>query len=520
MNQVFSIVRADFVQRFRSNTFMILTLVSVVAAYKFVPLPEDNYTTIRIGDFTGLNNSAWIGHSTAILASFFLWFIGFYVINNSIRRDVETGVGQIIASTSVTNFLYLLAKALSHFLLLFFIVAIIFFMGLGLSLFRFDTYPFDFFQFAAPYIFTTIPSIFFLSALTVFFEVKFGQRTNHMNFVFFIVFVAMISVTNLLTESYLGWIDPLGIKFLVNEILSVVAQTLPSGSTEISVGINYNEHLNVRYFLFHGSDLSCDYYISRLLWIFLALLLIKLSSIIFHRFDTKFISSKKVSRHSTKISRVESHARKIYWDKMIKSEIDFGILPLIKLEFLMLIRKGPIRFWILNLGCFIGLFILPLESALHIGLPLFWYLQVNRWADLCTKERDFRTDAFIYCTYKPLQRLLLSQIIAAISLAVLLALPILFRLVISMQFLKAINVVLAAILLVSFSVFTGIFFGGKRFFDFSFLLITYVVVSTGLNTSFIIHAVNQQRYIFFQIVLILFFLIASFWIRSVKLKRN
>ncbi|MFN7775577.1 MAG: hypothetical protein ACK5PA_05265, partial [Flavobacterium sp.] len=158
MNQVFSIVRADFVQRFRSNTFMILTLVSVVAAYKFVPLPEDNYTTIRIGDFTGLNNSAWIGHSTAILASCFLWFIGFYVINNSIRRDVETGVGQIIASTSVTNFLYLLAKALSHFLLLFFIVAIIFFMGLGLSLFRFDTYPFDFFQFAAPYIFTTIPS--------------------------------------------------------------------------------------------------------------------------------------------------------------------------------------------------------------------------------------------------------------------------------------------------------------------------------------------------------------------------
>lgn len=518
MSRFFCILFTDFLQRFRSNTFVIVLFVSVIAAYKFVPKPEDNYTTIQIGDYTGLNNAAWIGHSTAILASFFLWFIGFYVINNSIKRDLQTGVGQIIASTSISNFQYLLAKTLSHFLLLSIIVIVIFSMALSISFFRCGNYTFDLFQFVVPFMFTTIPSIFFLSATFIFFEVIFVTKTNLMNLIYFLTFVVIVSITNLNSEKYLHWIDPMGIKFLLNEIIYSVKSLPTSENTEISVGINYNKNSDIHFFLFEGSNFNLSYYFSRILWVIMAFLLIKLSSFYFHRFDTKATKLSNTRFRYRRSSRYKPKFSKIELENLVKSEDDFGIKPLIKMEFIMLLRKGSLRFWFLNLAFFITLFFLPLETALSIGLPIFWYSQVNRWSDLCTKEHDFRTDAFIYCTYKPLERLLVSQIIAAISLAVFLAIPVIIRLCLAMRFFEAIQIVTGAILLISFSVFSGILFKGKRFFEISFLLITYITVISGRDASYITWSVNSEVHILFQLVLILLFLSLSFWLRKLKLK--
>jgi hypothetical protein len=104
MNVYKSIIKADYLQRTRSYGFLITMLVSICLAYIFVPPAGANYSTVRIGDFIGENNAAWIGHITAIMASTFLWLLGFYLINNGIKRDKETGVGQIVATTSISNF--------------------------------------------------------------------------------------------------------------------------------------------------------------------------------------------------------------------------------------------------------------------------------------------------------------------------------------------------------------------------------------------------------------------------------
>jgi hypothetical protein len=77
MNTYKSIIKADYLQRTRSYAFLITMLVSVCLAYTFVPAAGAKYSTVRIGDFIGENNAAWIGHITAIMASTFLWLLGF-----------------------------------------------------------------------------------------------------------------------------------------------------------------------------------------------------------------------------------------------------------------------------------------------------------------------------------------------------------------------------------------------------------------------------------------------------------
>ena len=58
---------------------------------------------VQVGNYRGAYNSAWVGSMMAIIASFFLSWLGFYLVKGSVMRDRETGVGQIMASTPLTR---------------------------------------------------------------------------------------------------------------------------------------------------------------------------------------------------------------------------------------------------------------------------------------------------------------------------------------------------------------------------------------------------------------------------------
>ncbi len=143
MKSLITIIKLDFLQRTRNYNFLITLCACLAIAYTFVPEPNANYSTIRISDYVGFYNSAWFGYVTAIMTSIFLSLIGFYLINSSIKNDLETKVGQMIAATPISNFSYLLSKVISNFLLLLTIVFIIFLMSIILFFLYNDGYPFQ-----------------------------------------------------------------------------------------------------------------------------------------------------------------------------------------------------------------------------------------------------------------------------------------------------------------------------------------------------------------------------------------
>jgi hypothetical protein len=474
MNNFVTIIKGDYLQRTRSYAFLVTLAISLYVAYTFIPALDAPYTTVKIGKFIGEYNSAWIGHVTAMMTSVFLSMIGFYLVNNSLRKDIETEVGMIIATTRVSNFKYLLSKTLSNFLVLLSIMGIVFMMSVFIFFYRSEGFPFEITQFILPYLFVTVPSLFLISVLAVVAEVFLGRRSVIQYIAFFILFNVVIANVQIRNGSeMLTYLDPFGVEVVSMGMENFVKTNFDEESRIMSMGFNFGDKKNLQPFVFDGIDWPMLYLLSRVLWIVFGVGLVYLSSKFFHRFDLK----EKI--RASKKSKILLNASSTSLVKDLKLSMlppivaDYGIIPFIKTELLMLFRKGPRWFWLVNVGGMIALIFVPIEPAHQIVLPILWFLQIGRISDLTTKEKTNRIHYFTYAAYRPLMRLLPSQLIAGITLAIVLASPLIARYAVSLHFLPILGILLGAFFIVMLASFLGILSGGKKLFEVLFFAITY-----------------------------------------------
>jgi hypothetical protein len=159
-----------------------------------------------------------------------------------------------------------------------------------------------------------------------------------------------------------------------------------------------------------------------------------------------------------------------------KVQANYGILPFIKTELLLLIRHGKKLLCALNFIGIILLAVLPLHIAHLLVLPILWFLQVGRLS-INTKEIVYRVHYLAFASYKPMSRLLFSQLISAIALLVYLALPLLIRYVFLADFSALLPIVLGGILVVLLASSLGILTKGKKLFEVLFFMITYANIN-------------------------------------------
>ncbi len=138
--ELYAIIQAGYLNKVRTYRFLIILGLTIVAGYIFVPASDADYVTLAWALSTtfyrGVYNSAWIGANVAMLTGAFLTLFGFYVVNDTVKRDEQTGVGQIIATTPLRNSVYTLGNALCNFVVLSTMVAIVFLTSLGMQLIR------------------------------------------------------------------------------------------------------------------------------------------------------------------------------------------------------------------------------------------------------------------------------------------------------------------------------------------------------------------------------------------------
>ena len=470
MGEFYNIVASDYKQRTRSYTFLVTLAITLYFAYTFVPLPNANYTTVRVGNYIGVQNSAWIGYVTAMMCSVFLCMIGFYLINSGIKKDTDTGVGMIVATTSISNFKYLLAKTMSNFLVLLSIAAMVFLMSITLFFIRQAGYPFQPLQFILPYLVITMPAIFFVAALAVVGEVFFYRYTILLNIGYFFFFCIIMSQQLFIAPA----LDVFGVKPVTTALHETVKQHYDSVNNDVSMGFIFGRQNARRTFLFNGITWNASIIGGRLLYVFGSLLLVFVSSKFFHRFDIKQKFKTKTGKKSAALVAPVQPLHDIKLSALPAITPAYGIAPFIKTELLMLIRKGPRWLWLINFGGMIALAITPFPIAHQMILPGLWFLQVARWSDLATKEKTNRIHYFSYASYKPLTRLLPAQILAGIILALALASPLLVRCLIGGQLSAALNIIMGGIFIVLFAVATGMLSGGKKLFEILFFLATYI----------------------------------------------
>ena len=130
---------------------------------------------------------------TVMVINVFLGLIGFYLVSDCIKRDIRTGVGQIIATTPVSRAAYLIGKWISNFVVLAVLVLILAVSAAIMVLLQSET-ALDPGALLMPFLAVALPNMALIAALAVVFETVPWLRGAVGNAVYFFVWVFSLMV--------------------------------------------------------------------------------------------------------------------------------------------------------------------------------------------------------------------------------------------------------------------------------------------------------------------------------------
>jgi len=516
---IYSIVKADYLQRTRSYAFLITLGLTIYVAYLFVPPVTATYTTLNVPGYRAAFNSAWVGYVSAMMSTVMLSFYGFLLVNSGIKKDIETEVGLIIATTSISNFRYLLSKFLSNFLVLLSIASITFLMSMVMFFVRSSGFPFIFSNFLFPYLVYALPALFVVASLAVVAEVFLGKRSILQFIVyFFLCGLVMANIQSQSPNSGTALLDPFGLSGLTNSIKEHINSEFNENIKQVSFGFIFSKPKPFQTFVWNGMSWEGMFLFSRILWITFAIGLVYFSSFFFHRFDInpRARKTKKIFKNNDEGEKPSTIPSGINRGLMPPVVTDYSILPFLKIEFLLLVRKGNKLFWLLILALWLSMFFAPLSISHIYLLPVLLFLQVSRWSDIATKEKTSRVHYFSYASYRPLVRMLPAQLMAGILFAIILAIPVLLRYLLVLDVFSMLYILNGAVLIILSAACLGILSGGSKLYEILFFLLTYCVLNQIPFADYLgsQQHPNPQHFLLILVLLNVVFALVSFIVRG------
>ena len=474
VNSVYHIAKADFLQRIRSYNFLIALGISVFLIYTFVPPLSASYRIVSLGNYRGLYNSAWIGGMVASCVPFFA-LIGFYLINYAVKRDVDTGVGQIVATTRISNIQYLSGKLLSNFAVLLAILLVIMAMTIIMFLVRGETNHIEFDKLLLPLIFLVAPAMFIIACIALFFDtLTISINRGIVNIIYFFLWTFLIS-SGLISPL----LDILGTDILISEIKNTLSITHHDWNGDFGTGIMLaGSSVNNQVFIWDGMNWSISLLFFRLFWMMAFLGLIFLSLVSFNRFDDSKIgkSQRRIKirpkKRTTRIDEMTIHPP-LTWQNAPQPEARFSFFSILKAEIHLMV-KGRSKLWLIVTSIlFTTSLFAPVSFAYKISLPLLWFFQILILSKIGCREINNRCNGYIFSAAFPIRRQLPATFTAASLLMFFLALPVVLRTLLNADFYSVYAITAGALFIPSFAITLGILTGGSKLFEVLFTIIVY-----------------------------------------------
>lgn len=486
LRALYHLARADFFQRTRSYGFLITLGVTLYVGYFFIPPNHSSYSTMQIGGHRGLYNSAYLGSLMALLISPFLSLAGFYLVKNAVDRDIQTGVGQILATTTLSKPLYTVGKTISNFAVLAVMVAIMGVAAVAMQFVRQEDLALHLGQILTPLIFISLPVMLVVAALAILFEAVRWLRGGLGNVVYFILWVSALStpMARLDSARYGAYNDLFGMGVVVPSISAACEAAFPGSSkTGLSMGINFKsagQFWDLNTFRWDGLHWTREIILGRLWWLGVGLGLALLAAVFFRRFDP----AREGSRRAAKVVKQPSQPEVIE-DRVVPKLVPTATLhPLAK----------PPRF------SFLFMVLAELRLALH-GVSLWWYLvaaglfaaglftpvSVSRafliaawiwplliWSAMGTRETRLRTDQLVFSTAHPLRRQLPACWLAGVIIAVLTGGGTGVRLLFAGEQLGLLAWTVGAFFIPTMALALGVWSGSSKLFEVLYLFLWYL----------------------------------------------
>ncbi|HEY2554892.1 MAG TPA: hypothetical protein VGI15_06560, partial [Candidatus Cybelea sp.] len=414
LRAILAIARADVLERTRRYQYVASIVVTLLIGTLLVPGRGAGYETFLIDGYRGVYNSAWIGATFALLTSLMLALFGFYNIKSAVRRDRETHIGGIVASTSINRLDYMLGKALSNFAVLGSMAAVLFIVAAVMQFVRGENAALNLSQIALPFAIVVTPSIALTASVALFFEAAPWLRGGLGNVAYFFAWIGG------LVWSFNGdalrvpwWRDLYGGDFILCQVWAAL-KTVDPGAKLSSVEIGAGGEAARKLFVFAGFSWSAGDVAGRLAWIAIALAIVALAALVFDRFASPVLPAGRRSRSGV---ATRWHAA---MERSLRPALDlffpgnFGALVLAELR--LLLRGLNIWWYVVAAGLFVAQ--VPTDAkAQSIVVGLAWIWPMLQWSQLGTRESVFSTEQLVYPTLHPIRRQFVAQWLAGVLLA-------------------------------------------------------------------------------------------------------
>ncbi len=493
LSSIYHIGKADFLQRVRSYSFLIMLGVCVFMIYSFVPRLDAGYTIVSLGNYRGYYNAAWIGAMVANCGSFFALF-GFYFVNNAVQRDVETGVGQIIAATRVKNLAYLLGKYCSNLAVLLLILLIVAVMTILMFGWRAESSVLEWDKLLLPLCILTVPSMIFLAGLALFFDTISWLSRGIMNIAFLIIWI--VAVVNSEASPFL---DVFNAYTVMNEVNTAISATHSDWNGLLGTGILISDSLvGVKVFVWEGMQWTTQLIQQRLFLILISLGLVLLSALGFRRFRSP---NDKTTKHKKRWwSRKQNVKASTTIERKTIPKLSTLPLPPVKFSWSHLLLaefrlrlKGRGKWWrLFTGGLFLAMIFVDFKIGYEIILPIMWFFQVLVLSELGSAVFVKKCHHYLFAFPDALRRQLPSASFTVSLFLMLLATPILLRALLLGNFYATFAIFAAALLLPAVATLLGTLTKGSKLFEVLFTILTYCYLTYVPYTDYLGARVSES----------------------------
>jgi hypothetical protein len=524
---IFALSRADFLERVRRYSFFLTLLFAVLLGYA----AATGKIYIRLGEFRGVYTSAWIGTMVAMVTTCFVSLVGFYVVKNAIERDRQTGVGQILASTSLSNPSYMLGKFLSNFAVLSSMVLVLALSAVVMWFFAAEDPRFELWALLSPFLFLALPVMALVAALALFFEalpVLGGGVGNVLWFFAWSMGIALPEITRR------PWFDPMGVMTVGNQIMAAARGAIPGYTSGFSLTIDFETVKVASSLHYQGVHWTPAAILARLLWVAVAVALSLLAALFFNRFDPSRgrFSPAPTSRTSLPAVAASLPASAPAFSARpapahltpLAARAHTSAFGRIFAAELRLAFKGVRWWWFTGAsGLLVAQFLTPLEISRGPVLGTAWLWPILLWSAMGTRESQFAVEPLLFSAPRLLPRQLLACFLAGFAIAFCTGAGALLRLLLAGQFMGLCAWLAGALFLPALALGLGVISGTSKAFEALLAVLWYIGPMNRMPGFDFTGAASGPRapgYTLMYALLSAALFLAAYFARSRRLRRN
>lgn len=448
MTALWGLAVADFRERVRRPAYLIMLISAVGLGWLAVPPADARWVVLDAGGYRGLYTSGYVGLVTALTSALWLTFVGFYLVRDTVARDLRTGVGSLLAASPLRGVVYLAGKFVSNLLVLGSMALTLAATALALQLLRGESRSVDLPALLSPFVFLALPMLAVTAAAALCFDATPVLRSGFGNMLWCFVWM-IIAVGGQSASAPLGGFG-----------VSQLAGTMPATSSSFGLGLMYVD-TPLRTFEWPGLPLSASFVLQRLVVVLLAVGVAVLPALWFHRFD--------VAVRSSAVSASPPPASVYKGLSLSPAEFGSASLRLLAAETRILLRGVPWWWWAgAALLALAGLFVPPGPV-----LAIIWIWPVVLWSRLGTR----RDAALILSAYPAPRRRLLAELASGVLLALATACPAALRMLLSADLAGFMACCAGALFIPALALALGTLTGAARTFQAVYTILWYMLIN-------------------------------------------